>query len=445
MSAIEQLKDAPADAGAVETLEIPVEGMTCAACQAGIQRALRRAPGVRDANVHLMLKSATVTFDPAATTPEKLVDVIRDTGYEAEVPVRRPAQETAAAQAAEQDTLDRAHEREFRDLRLKAIVSGAIGIVAMIASMPLMEYAGLVAGAAAGASRRHRRSVHAVDDDDAVAVAARHHAVALRARSARARLHAAGADGVRDGLGRPSVLRPRVGQRAARLGGHEHARRARHRRGIPLLAARDARARTLHQPGPAAGRVLRGGDHHHRARPRRPHARSAREASDIGRAPRADETPAADRARPPRRPRNGSAHRRRPPRRHRDRQARRTHARRRRDDVRRERRRRIDAHGRVDAGDQAARRSRDGRHAQHHRRLLLHRHRHRRRQHARAHRPVDAQRADLAGAAAGAGRSRQRGVRAGRARHRDRHRDRLDRRRWRRCAGCAAWRRPWPC
>ena len=67
--------------------------MTCAACQAGIQRALRRAPGVRDANVHLMLKSATVTFDPSATTPEKLVEVIRDTGYEAEVPVRRAAQE----------------------------------------------------------------------------------------------------------------------------------------------------------------------------------------------------------------------------------------------------------------------------------------------------------------------------------------------------------------
>jgi Cu+-exporting ATPase len=127
---------------AVETLEIPVEGMTCAACQAGIQRALRRAPGVRDANVHLMLKSATVTFDPSATTPEKLVEVIRDTGYEAEVPVRRPAQESAAAQAAEQDTLDRADDREFRDLRFKAIVTGAIGIVAMIASMPLMDYAG---------------------------------------------------------------------------------------------------------------------------------------------------------------------------------------------------------------------------------------------------------------------------------------------------------------
>jgi Cu+-exporting ATPase len=132
--------------GPVETLEIPVEGMTCAACQVGIQRALRRTPGVRDANVHLMLKSATVTFDPTATTPEKLVEVIRDTGYEAEVPVSRAAQEAAAAQADEQETHDRAHEREFSDLRLKAIVSGAIGMVAMIASMPLMEFAAQAVG-----------------------------------------------------------------------------------------------------------------------------------------------------------------------------------------------------------------------------------------------------------------------------------------------------------
>jgi Cu+-exporting ATPase len=146
-----------AGAAAVETLELPVEGMTCAACQAGVQRALRRAPGVRDANVHLMLKSATVTFDPATTTPEKLVEVIRDTGYESEVPVPRAAQEAVAAQAAEQDTLDRAHEREFSDLRLKALVSAAIGMVAMIASMPLMESAAQAvghhtSGAGAGAS-----------------------------------------------------------------------------------------------------------------------------------------------------------------------------------------------------------------------------------------------------------------------------------------------------
>jgi Cu+-exporting ATPase len=113
-------------------VDIPVQGMTCAACQASVQRALQRQPGVVDASVNLMMKNAAVTYDPAVTRPEALVEAIRDTGYEAEMP--RPEQ-TAFA---EQEARDRANEDEFRSLRRKALASGAVGILAMIVSMPLM-------------------------------------------------------------------------------------------------------------------------------------------------------------------------------------------------------------------------------------------------------------------------------------------------------------------
>lgn len=122
-----------------ETLEIPVGGMTCAACQASVQRALEKTPGVRDASVSLMLRSATVRFDPQATTGERLVDVIRDTGYDATLP-------TAAPGAEEQEAADRAQDEEFKDLRFKAIVSGIAGAVAMIVSMPLMDASNHAAG-----------------------------------------------------------------------------------------------------------------------------------------------------------------------------------------------------------------------------------------------------------------------------------------------------------
>ena len=46
-----------------ERVRIPVSGMTCAACQARVQRALQKSPGVADASVNLMMNSATVTFD----------------------------------------------------------------------------------------------------------------------------------------------------------------------------------------------------------------------------------------------------------------------------------------------------------------------------------------------------------------------------------------------
>ncbi|RPH53743.1 hypothetical protein EHM82_07930, partial [bacterium] len=121
---------------AATKITIPVSGMTCASCQANVQKTLQRQPGVVDASVNLMMGNAAVTYDPAAVSPEKLVEAIRDTGYEAELP--RPEQ-TAFA---EQEARDKAQEEEFRSLRFKALVSGAIGILAMIVSMPLMDPGG---------------------------------------------------------------------------------------------------------------------------------------------------------------------------------------------------------------------------------------------------------------------------------------------------------------
>jgi P-type Cu+ transporter len=117
---------------ATATLRIPVTGMTCAACSSRVQRTLQKSPGVSDAAVNLMMKSATVTFDPGAITPEALLDVIRDAGYGAAL--------ADADQSAfeEQDARERAQAAEYESLRRKALVSGGIGVLAMLVSMPLM-------------------------------------------------------------------------------------------------------------------------------------------------------------------------------------------------------------------------------------------------------------------------------------------------------------------
>src|SRR5687768_15311123 len=77
----------PPPSSAGEKVTIPVSGMTCAACSGRVQRALEKQPGVNTAAVNLMLKNATVEFDPAATSPDALVQAIRSTGYEAALPV----------------------------------------------------------------------------------------------------------------------------------------------------------------------------------------------------------------------------------------------------------------------------------------------------------------------------------------------------------------------
>ena len=125
-------------AATAEHVTIPVGGMTCAACQAHVQKALAAQPGVRDASVNLMMASASVTFDPSVIAPKQLVEAIRDTGYEAELP--SPVVDVVA----EQDARDHAQEHEYRTLRIKAIASGIAGAVAMAVSMPLMT--GMAAG-----------------------------------------------------------------------------------------------------------------------------------------------------------------------------------------------------------------------------------------------------------------------------------------------------------
>ena len=114
-----------------QKVTLPVEGMTCAACQANVQRALTAAPGVARANVNLMMHQATVHYDPAATDPARLVAAINDTGYVSRLP-------HADSGTGEDEERERAHAREYADLRLKSLLSLGLGAIAMIGSMPLM-------------------------------------------------------------------------------------------------------------------------------------------------------------------------------------------------------------------------------------------------------------------------------------------------------------------
>ncbi len=120
-------------AGATQTVTLPVTGMTCAACQSRVQRQLNRAPGVSDASVNLLMGSATITFDPRVSTPAALVQVVMDTGYGAELPA---ANDDVVEQLAARDATT---SHEYDALRVRAIVSGVAGAIAMVVSMPLMS------------------------------------------------------------------------------------------------------------------------------------------------------------------------------------------------------------------------------------------------------------------------------------------------------------------
>ena len=116
-----------------QTLHINVGGMTCAACQSHVQRALEKQPGVSRAAVNLMTGDATVEFDRASVTEDTLLEAIRDQGYDAELPA--PGDNALE----EQEAREKAQRDEAHELTVKAAVSVVIGAIAMWLSMSYME------------------------------------------------------------------------------------------------------------------------------------------------------------------------------------------------------------------------------------------------------------------------------------------------------------------
>lgn len=66
-------------------IKFDVTGMTCSACQAHVERAVRAVNGVVSVNVNLLRNYIQVEFDENAVTPEKIIAAVRAAGYGAAV------------------------------------------------------------------------------------------------------------------------------------------------------------------------------------------------------------------------------------------------------------------------------------------------------------------------------------------------------------------------
>ena len=114
------------------TVDLPIEGMTCASCVRRVEKSLRRVGGVRDATVNLAAAKARVVFDPSVATVAALGEAVSRAGYAVPVPSRpgaaaEPGESAAAAEMA---------RREADGLRARWTTSLVIG-AAMMALMYL--------------------------------------------------------------------------------------------------------------------------------------------------------------------------------------------------------------------------------------------------------------------------------------------------------------------
>jgi Cu+-exporting ATPase len=123
---IPELLDVIRDAGyvpEVASAEIGVQGMTCASCVARVERAINALPGVLGASVNLSSERAQVEYLPSSVSRERIVQAVREAGYQ---PV-----EQSLSEEAETAGRDQALAALRRDLVIAAAFTLPLVLISM--------------------------------------------------------------------------------------------------------------------------------------------------------------------------------------------------------------------------------------------------------------------------------------------------------------------------
>ena len=68
--------------GAGERVDLPITGMTCAACANRIEKKLNKQTGVQSASVNFATAKATINYNPEQTNVADLINTVKDVGYD---------------------------------------------------------------------------------------------------------------------------------------------------------------------------------------------------------------------------------------------------------------------------------------------------------------------------------------------------------------------------
>jgi Cu+-exporting ATPase len=119
----------PTTAAGPQPITLHISGMTCAACQIHVQRALESVHGVASASVNLMAHTAQITSSSPLATAD-LITAVHNSGYTASLPTpAMPGMSSAPSQLMDMDN---------PRLGLRATLALIAGALAMLLSMPLM-------------------------------------------------------------------------------------------------------------------------------------------------------------------------------------------------------------------------------------------------------------------------------------------------------------------
>ena len=105
-----------------------VTGMTCAACSAAVERAVKKLDGVEDVQVNLLANQMTVEYDSAKLGAPEITKAVQQAGYGASPVTQGTATQPAVSQ---EDIL----EKEYKEMKTRLIGSFAFLVPLMYISM----------------------------------------------------------------------------------------------------------------------------------------------------------------------------------------------------------------------------------------------------------------------------------------------------------------------
>lgn len=95
--------------------EFAIQGMHCASCAILIEQALQENTGIEKAQVNYAAQKASVTFEEEKINTEKIIEIVKKTGY-------------TATFGLSKETIEKQHEKEIKNYFIKFLISFVLSV-----------------------------------------------------------------------------------------------------------------------------------------------------------------------------------------------------------------------------------------------------------------------------------------------------------------------------
>ena len=121
----------------IETIALPVEGMTCASCVRRVEKAISKFEGVSDVSVNLATERATFSYNPESVVLDDIAHGVEDAGYQLKLPQKIETTDEVSQPNHYEDELK-------KDLIISAIFSIPVFLISMLMRMGKSSFSPII-------------------------------------------------------------------------------------------------------------------------------------------------------------------------------------------------------------------------------------------------------------------------------------------------------------